>query len=175
MVYYPKKQPKKATVISLFLYVCAIAMFILSSYFTPRMVYQLIGLVLVSIALFITSRYVLTDYKYVIKDAERASDKVAFSIIKVNGKREAIMANFDLLDVFAIEKCKKIAQFEKKHGKVTKFYGYTSNLSSPNTYMMGIEFNKMRVLFAIELNEEFLAEIKSRIPLNGDSENKKQT
>ena len=166
MIYYPKKQPRRATAISLLLYVGAIVLFIVSSFFTPTMPYQLSALVMVSIGLFITSRYILTDYKYVIKDAERASDKVGFSIIKVNGKREAVMATFDLLDVYAFEKCKKISVFEKKHGKVNKFYGYVSNLSSPDTYRLGLKFNGMKIILAIECSEEFSKEIEARIPQN---------
>ncbi len=166
MIYYPKKQPKRATAISLFLYIGAIALFIISSFFTPTMPYQLIALVLVSIGLFLTSRYILTDYKYIIKDAERSTDKIGFSIVKVNGKREAVMANFDLLDVYAFEKCKKISVFEKKHGKVNKFYGYVSNLSSPDTYMLALKFNGMKIILAIECSEDFAKEIKARIPQN---------
>lgn len=164
MLYYPKKQPKKATVISLLLYAGAIILFIISGFLAPKLAYQLGALVLVAIAIFFTSRYILTDYKYVIKDAEKATDKIGFTIVKVNGKREAVMANFDLISAYAFEKCKKISAFEKKHGKVNKFYGYTSNLSSPDTYMLGIEFNGLKVLFAIEANEEFAEQIHIRIP-----------
>ena len=169
MLYYPKKQPKKAALISVLLYGGAAALFIVSGFLAPRLAYQLIALVLVSIGLFLTSRYILTDYKYVIKDIERTGDEVKLSIIKVNGKREAVMASFKLLDAYALEKCKKISQFEKKHGKVDKFYGYTSNLSSPDTYMLAINFNQMKVLFGIELSPDFASELRSRLVINEDN------
>ncbi len=163
MLYHPKKQPKKAALISVLLYAGAAVLFIISGFFAPRLAYQLGALVFISIGIFITSRYILTDYKYVIKDIERTGDEVKFSIIKVNGSREAVMANFDLLSAYALEKCKKISQFEKKHGKVNKFYGYTSNFSSPDTYMLAIEFNGLKVLFGIELSKDFAYELKSRL------------
>ena len=111
----------------------------------------------------------LTDYKYVITDIERPGDEVKFTIVKINGKREAIMANFNLIDAYALEKCKKISHFEKKHGKVDKFYGYTSNLSSPDTYMLAINFNQMKVLFGIELSPDFASEIRSRLVITEDN------
>ncbi len=162
MFYIPKKLPKKATLISIAAYFLAAIFFVLGEIFTPRLVFQLIALISVSIGIFFTSRYILTDYKYVIKDIEAKGEEVGFSIIKISGKREAVMANFDLLSVYAIEKCKKISDFEKKHGKVNKFYGYTSNFSSPDTYMLAINFNQMKVLFAIEISEQFFSEINAR-------------
>lgn len=166
MIFAPKKQPKKAAVLAVILYVAAAGLYLLGEIFTPRLAYQLSALVIVAIAIFITSRFLLTDYKYVIKDAERATDKISFTIVKINGSREAIMANFDFISIFALEKCKKISQFEKKHGKVNKFYNYCSNFSSPDTHMMGIEFNKMKVLFAIEADEKFVREITCRMTKN---------
>lgn len=168
MLYYPKKQPKKAALISVLLYAGAAVLFIISSFFAPKLAYQLGALVFISIGIFFTSRYILTDYKYVIKDIERAGDEVKFSIIKVSGSREAIMANFNLLDAYALEKCKKISQFEKKHGKVNKFYGYTSNFSSPDTYMLAIKFNGLNVLFGIELSEQFADELRARLTTTSD-------
>lgn len=166
MIFKPQKQPKKAGTVAVILYATAAGLFLISQFLKPPFPYQLMALIIISIALFITSRYILTDYKYVIRDAERASDKVSFTIVKINGSREAIMANFDLISVYAFEKCKKISDFEKKYGKVNKFYGYTSNFSSPDTYMMGIEFNQMKVLFAIEADENFAREIMARTVLN---------
>jgi hypothetical protein len=147
----------------------AAMMFLISNFLTPRLAYQLLGAILASVGIFFATRYMLTDYKYVITDIERPGDEVKFTIVKINGKREAIMANFNLIDAYAIEKCKKISQFEKKHGKVNKFYGYTSNFSSPDTYMLAINFNQMKVLFAIELNDSFAAELKNRLTFNSDT------
>ena len=164
MIFSPKKTPKKAAVITVLLYVASAGALLCSRFLAPRLPYQLIALVCAAIAIYLTSRYLLTDYKYAIKDAERASDKIAFSIIKVNGKRENVMANFDLISVYAFEKCAKVSAFEKKYGKVDKFYNYTSNLGSPLKYMLAMEFNGMKVLFVIEADEEFAREITARIP-----------
>ncbi len=163
MVYQPKKQPKKAALTSVVLYAISAVLFILGSFLTPSMAYQLAALVFISLGVFLTSRYILTDYKYVILDDDFDGNKTKFSIVKVNGNREAIMATFDFSSVYALEKCKKISEFEKKHGKTNKYYGYTSNFASPDKYMLAIEFNNMKVLFGIEPSEQFAAEISARI------------
>ncbi len=172
MLYYPKKQPKKAALISVILYACAAVMFIISGFLTPKLAWQLLGLVFISVGIFFTARYILTDYKYVLKDIDRQGDEVKFTIIKINGKREAIMATFNLLDAYALEKCKKLSAFEKEHGKVNKFYSYCSNMSSPDTHMLAIKFNGLKVVLAVELNEEFANEIKSRM-VNTSDENER--
>ncbi len=171
MLHYPKKQPKKAAIISVCLYAGAAVLFTASGFFQPRLAWQLMALVLVSVGIFFTSRYILTDYKYVIKDIERPDGEVKLSIIKINGSREAIMADFKLLDAYAFEKCRSLRDFEKKHGKATKFYGYCSNFSSPDTHMLAINFNNMKVVFAIEANEEFAREIEARLVINKENQN----
>ena len=169
MFFIPKKEPKKAAILSVILIMLGALMFSVSYVLTPRLAYQLLGAIFASVGIFFASRYMLTDYKYVITDIERQGDEIKFTIVKISGKREAVMANFNLIDAYAFEKCKKISQFEKKHGKVNKFYGYTSNFSSPNTYMLAISFNKMKVLFAIELDDDFAAELEKRLVLNTEN------
>ena len=173
MYYVPKKQPKIAGIISVVLYGVAAGLYVLSEFITPRLVYQLAALVAVAVGLFFTSRYLLTDYKYVIKDIEQKDSEASFTIVKLSGKREAIIANFDIISIYALEKCRKNSEFEEKHGKVTKIYNYTSNFASPDTYKLAINFNNMKVLFSVELSEEFAAELKARMvqtPQN-DTEN----
>ena len=114
MLYYPRKQPKNATLLSVILYMGAAAMFLISELAAPRLLWQLFALILVSVGIFFTARYLLTDYKYVIKDSEQSENQSKFTIIKVNGKREAIMATFNLVDAYSLERCKKLRAFEKK-------------------------------------------------------------
>lgn len=163
MYYTPKKQPKIAGILSVALYAAAATLYVLSEFFTPRLAYQLAALVLVALGLFFTSRYLLTDYKYVIRDIEQKDSEASFTIVKISGKREAIVANFDIISIYALEKCRKNSEFEEKHGKVTKIYNYTSNFASPDVYKLAINFNDMKVLFSVELCDEFAAEIKARM------------
>ena len=164
MYYVPKKAPRNAAVISVSLFGGAAALYLVGEFFSPRLFFQLIALILAAVGIYLTSRYILTDYKYVLKDIDGPYQEISFTIVKVNGKREAIMANFELNDVYALEKCRKTSAFEQKHGKVNKVYNYCSNLLSPDVYKLALKFNGMNVLFSVELSEEFAREISVRLP-----------
>lgn len=164
MIYYPKKNTGPAAAISIAMYCGAALLFLVSELGVPyKMVFQLAGLVFLSFGIYFTARYMLTDYKYVIKDIEKPDDKVSFAIVKVNGKRETVTANFYLSSVYAFEKSEGVKKFEKKHGRVDKVYNDRSNFKTSQIYAMAIEFNGMKVLFLLELSEEFADEIRARL------------
>ena len=164
MFYIPRKLPRNALITSLLMFIAAAALFLVSEFFNPRLAYQLLALAAVSFAIFLVSRYALTDYKYVIKDIDGPDQQISFTIVKINGKREAIMANFNLDDAYALEKLTKVSDFEAKHGKVNKLYNYKSNFMPSEAYMLAIKFNAMNVLFEVELSNEFANEIRLRMP-----------
>ena len=174
MYYKPKKQPKKAGISSVLLYGAAALLYVTGEFISPRLVYQAAALVCVAVALFITGRYLLTDYKYVLKDIDQRGAEVTFSIIKINGQREVAMANFKMLSAFALEKCKRLATFEAIHGKADKYYNYCTNLSSDDAYKLGIDFNGMKVVFSIELSDEMAQRIRDCIPCKDVNEDKAQ-
>ncbi len=164
MIYYPKKNTGPAAAISIAMYCGAALLFLVSELGVPyKMVFQLAALVFLSFGIYFTARYMLTDYKYVIKDIEKPDDKVSFAIVKVNGKRETVTANFYLSSVYAFEKSEGVKKFEKKHGRVDKVYNDRSNFKTSQIYAMAIEFNGMKVLFLLELSEEFADEIRARL------------
>ena len=63
---------------------------------------------------------------------------------------------------------KNFGLLKKKHGKVDKFYGYCSNFSSPDTHILAINFNNMKIALAIELSSEFAYELGARITRQTD-------
>jgi len=170
MIYYPKKQPKKAATVSLIYIACATALYMLGDLFAPRMVFQMLALVFIALTIYTVSRYLLTDYKYVLTDAERIGEEAKLSVVRVTGKRENVMATFDMKDVYAFEKGRSTKDFEKKHGKVNKVFNYVSNFLSPDVYKLAISFNGMNVLFSIELSDEF-AHIIDTVMVKNDENN----
>lgn len=164
MIYYPKKNTGPAAAVSIALYCGAALMFLISELGVPyRLVFQLAALVMLSFGIYFTSRYMLTDYKYVLKDIEKPDDKVSFAVVKVNGKRETVTANFYLESVYVFEKSEGVKAFETKHGKIDKVYNNRSNFKTNEIYSMAIEFNGMKVLFLLELSERFADEIRARL------------
>ena len=163
MFYIPPKKPRAACVTGVLMFGAAAILYFLGEFLYPRVIYQLCALILVTMAIFIASKFLLSDYKYVISDIESHGGEVTFVIVKISGKRENVMANFDIKDIYAMEKCKKVSAFEKLHGKVDKVYNYVSNFMADDVYMLAIEFNSAQVLFSIELSDKFAEEIKARM------------
>ena len=161
MYYIPKKIPKAAGLISVGFYGAAAVFYVLGEFLKPRLAFQLPALVLIALGVFFTSRYILTDYKYVLKDIERKGEEVTLTVVRVNGKRETVVASFDLLDAYAFEKCKTNTEFEQKHGKVDKIYNYVSNLFSEERHMLAFTFNGKKVALTIELCPEFVANVRA--------------
>jgi hypothetical protein len=164
MIYIPPKQPRAACVCGVTALGSGAVLYFLGEFLRPRAMFQLSSLILITIAIFLAAKFLLCDYKYVINAPETENRGCTFVIVKISGKRENVMASFDLGDVYAFEKCKKISAFEKAHGKVNKAYNYVSNFMSNDVYSIAINFNGEKILFLVELSEKFANETKQRIP-----------
>lgn len=170
MIYTPRKNPKKAAYVSGISFAIAVALYTVGEFLPAgRMLFQILALFALAFAIMLVSRYLLTDYKYVIRDAERTDQEASFSIIKISGKREVPVANFEFISVYAFKRCKGAKEFEKEHGRVDKIYNYSSNFRSEDTCAMAINFNSKKVLLIIEADEIFERDIKSRM-IQPDSE-----
>ncbi len=160
MIYYPKKQPKTATLWTVAAIFSAALFYTLGELgIGYRAVFQCSALLLFAVAILLMSRYLLTDYKYVISDASSASDNVKFVIIKVSGKREVEMAKYDMTEIYAAGRFGSVKAFEAAHGNVNKYFNYCTNLAPKNSFFMAMTFNGMKILFRIECDAAFEKEI----------------
>lgn len=171
MIYIPIKKPKKATYVSSATLIIAIMLYTVGELApVPKMPFVLGALVLLAYGVMLISRYLLTDYKYVITDSDRMDKEPSFSIIKISGKRETPVATFDFVSVYRCDRCKSTSEFEKKHGKVDKVFNYCTNYRADDRYAVAIEFNGMKVLIFIEADIIFEREIILRSPTTPDEE-----
>ena len=127
-----------------------------------KMPMQLTALGLFAFGIMLIARYLLTDYKYVLTDAERADNGPSFTIVKISGKREIAVATFDLSSVYKVYRCKSTRAFEKEHGRVDKVFNYCTNYRAEDRFAVAIEFNGMKVLIFIEADGIFEREIALR-------------
>ena len=164
MTYYPIKKPRRAAVFTLVCFVLTAGLYTLGQLGLGfRMLFQLAALITLSIGIMMVSRYMLTDYKYVISDIDRRDGSMSFSIVRVTGKREVEMGHFDMTSIYACGRERSLGDFEREHGKVDKVYNYTSNYRSGERYRMAIEFNQKKIMFLIDASQAFEAEIEKRI------------
>ena len=165
MIFQPKKDTKKASITTVLLFAAGGTMYFIGEFVSSfRMLFQFAALVLLATGIYLMSRYLMTDHRYVISDVERRDDDVVFSVVKVTGNRENIMASFDFADVYAFEQI-SLKEFEARHGKVNKVYNYCQNFRPESPYRMGVEFNGMKIVLVIEADEILAQEIKSRCDL----------
>ncbi len=160
MIYTPIKRPKKAAYTAAASIIFATALYTAGE-FVPagKMLFQLSALGLLAFGIMLISRYLLTDYKYVITDSDRIGKEPSFTVIKISGKREIPVVNFDFVSVYECHRCKNTAEFEKKCGKVNKVLNYCSNYRADDRFAVAIEFNGNKVLIFIEADHIFEKEI----------------
>ncbi len=170
MVYYPKKQPKKATLLTLSSILGASLLYVAGDLgIGYRAVFQISALLLFAVGIMLMSRYILTDHKYAISYPDKADEAVYFVIFKVNGQRSIEMAKFDISEIYACERCRSVKKFESEHGMVDKVFNYTSNLCPADEIQLAITFNQKKVLFRIEGEDELLDLILSKITPKEDN------
>ena len=168
MIFQPKKDAKKASVTTVLLFAAGGTMYFTGEFVSGfRMFFQFSALALIALGIYLMSRYLLTDHRYVISDIERRGDEVAFSVVRVTGNRENVMASFDFADIYAFEQI-GLKEFETKHGRVNKVYNYCQNFRPEAPYRMGISFNGMKIVLVIEADEALAQEIRARLTENTD-------
>lgn len=163
MIYQPKKYPKKVSIICVLLYGLGGTGYFIGEFVASfRMFFQLSAVIAVAFGMMLMARYLLTDHRYVISDIERMGDEVKFTIVKINGKRENVMATFNFDSIYAFEKT-SLKELEGKYGKVNKVYNYCQNFRAKDVYRMAIDFNGMKIVFVIECDDVFARAVECRM------------
>ncbi len=167
MMYIPIKKPKKAAYTAAASIVIGTALYTAGEFVaTAKMPFQLVALGAFAFGIMLIARYLLTDYKYVITDSERADKEPSFTIVKISGKRETAVATFDFTSVYKCCRCKSTSEFERANGKVNKVFNYCTNYRPEDRYAVAIEFNGMKVLIFIEADIIFEREIETRAEID---------
>ena len=113
MLYIPKKEPKKAAYTSAVSFVIATLLYPAGELLkVAKMPMQLTALGFFAFGIMLIARYLLTDYKYVLTDTERADKGPSFTIVKISGKREIAVATFDVSSVYKTLRCKSTKAFD---------------------------------------------------------------
>ncbi len=161
MIFYPQKHPQNAAFITIGTIILAGVLYFIGDLgFGYRAAFQMTALLALAVGILILSRYILTDYKYIITAPNQDGTRY-FMIVKVSGKREFEMAKFDISELYAYKRCRSVKEFESENGDVDKIFNYLTNFRSPNEFQLAITFNGKKVLFRIDAEPELEAEIRS--------------
>ena len=156
-IYKPEKNSKLPITICIACIAVGIVIFILGNFnIGHRLTQQLIALVLMVIAIEITTKYILTDYVYEINPEHSSPDLI---VTKIGGNRKMAVCNIGADSVICVQKRGKTKEFEEKYGRMDVKYSYISNLRAENVAWIHFIHNDKKVLVAIEVNDEFYGEI----------------
>jgi len=163
--YIPKKEAGNAAVFAGIFIAATAALWIMPFFIHNfRLIYQLSGVVTATIAVQITTRFIISGYIYIL-------DKTDFIIVRANGKKSVRVCNISLETAVGIsESNKKFAEIEKQFGKIDARLNYCQNLFPDKTYSYIFDFNDKKTLIKFECDKFFIAEMKRRIEyakLNG--------
>ena len=164
MKYIAARKPGRVTLLTLFLYVVGVVLFILPSYlsFAYGAFCQLGGIAFIAFAIQFTIRYMLTDYTYEIYDYASAKSRYPLlNIYRTQGQRSTLIAAVGFDDMVSIEKKPKI------EGGVTLAANYCPAFRAKDVYCVTVSDGGKQKLVYLECDEAFAARIAERIALYG--------
>ena len=156
----PKKEIKNAAIFSGICIFSAAALItasmFVSNFAVVRLVYRLSAVVFATAAIQITSRFILSDYIYIL-------DKTNFIIVKVNGAKSAQVCNISLeTSISVFEKNKKFSEIEKQFDKFNKT-NFCQNMIPYKLYVYIFELNQKKSAVIFEPDRNFIAEMQKRM------------
>lgn len=152
-VYKPEKKTKLPIAICIVCIAVGISLFLLGNFnIGHRLTQQIIALVLLVIAIEITTKYILTDYVYEINLEHELPDLI---VTKIGGNRKMAVCNIGADSVICVQRRGKTREFEEKYGRMDVRYSYISNMRPENVVWIHFLHNEKKALVAIEASDEF--------------------
>lgn len=161
-VYKPEKNRKTPIAICVACIVCGLTLFVLGGMNIGwNLGQQIAALILLVIAIEITTKYILTEYVYEINLSDGSPDLI---VTKIGGTRSMAVCNIGADSIVCVIKRGKLRDFEKKYGRMDARYNYYSNFGTKDIVWLHFIHNEKKIIVAIEANEAFYAEIKRYFP-----------
>jgi len=158
MSYTPPKNNRPPIVISILLFLCAASSVIFYSLnIGIVLILQLIIVIAVSAAGFITARYGLSSYTYII-ERDLSLDRVQrFKIIKTQANRRRIICDISLTTAIAVIPKAPMAEIHAKYGRINRKFNYNVNMFPESSYYYIFDYNGDGKTDIIEFegNEDF--------------------
>lgn len=166
MQYYPHRQNKHGLFISILLYILAGVCFFGSGQAVPYPgLWQIVGMGFAVTAILVTGRYSLSNYLYILTPPDLLDRKNQLTVVRVLGQKRETVAKIELNTVTAVLRASewkaKARQMEKK---LTQRGDFCVDLFPAQSYILVAE-GKDRIVIALQCDEAFITELKSRIYL----------
>lgn len=159
-MFYAPKPNKKGWLTSLSLILMSVVVSSMSQ--TVKFgggIFNVASAVLLTAALFISVRYVISNYVY-----EITSD--SFAVTKITGRRKTVVASLSLSEAIGISKRPKTkderADFHSRFGKTDARMNFCRNLFA-DSYVLVSNFNGKKYEILLEVNAQFAHMIESAV------------
>lgn len=157
MTYIPKKN-NKALNIACALIIIGIIVFAMSNYIIYPALFQLISLGAIVAGVFLLTRYVLPEYRYIIDDREDGNSDLI--VIKKQGSREIKVCHIALSAVSEVI-CEKYGRV-----KCDERYNYAVNIASDTVCVIFSDGDRTSCVM-LEADAAFCDELKCRTGSSG--------
>ncbi|MBQ8004903.1 MAG: hypothetical protein IJ303_01145 [Clostridia bacterium] len=157
--YMPPRDIKKCSGISLCGLLIGFGMIYCSNFLPYSTAFQILGIALLSIAIFLTTRYVVKKYVYSIQKAGEGD--YDFVVNEVNGKRSVVACriNIDEIEDFIYSADGKMpGKYSGKTGKAILRYNYCQDIFPLDAYYLYANIREGRVCIKFSPDKK-LAEI----------------
>ncbi|MBQ8508842.1 MAG: hypothetical protein IJ493_02935 [Clostridia bacterium] len=169
MTYRPKQNGAAKKVAFLLLLIGILIMMISSLDIPLRAVLQIIAILCVVVGLQYLTRYVLSDFRYVLEDNDDGSADLL--IFKAQGQREAKVAHVALNRTVAFFKRDTLKDYQAKYGKTSHRFNYCQNPDKAVEWLLIFKDGEDLIEVIFEPDAAFVNEMNKRIGSGGDGMN----
>jgi len=161
-IYIPKQNKKYAVGLCALMYVIAAVSLLVGQVRTPRLLWQLIGIAALTVGIQFTTRYVLTEYRYILSDLALLHEANELKVEQVRGKNRKLVCSLSLDTRIALVKYTSMSALEAEYGRISRTFNFSPNISSDNRYAYVFEFNGATNLLLLDCDDEFVRQYKLR-------------
>ena len=161
--YTPASKNKKALILTFLLFFCAAICLFAGQNLPYRGVWQFIGLGCLVLAIQITSRYLLTAFRYSLSPLDGLDEANDFTVERIQGNHTKVVANVSLYTHVALLPRQPMAELDKKVGKIGRLFNFCPTLFPDGAWVYVFEFNGEQHALLFEPDDEFLRQLRLRI------------
>ena len=161
-VYTPPHNKRQATVISAILFAAAALTFMFGNFLPMRLIWQVVAIGTLTAGILITSRFVLTEYRYKLNDLAHLHESNQLIVESVQGKNVKTVCSLTLETRVGFAKYESLKQIEEKYGHISRSFSYSPNLFSESKYAYIFEFNDETNMILLDCDDEFVRQFRMR-------------
>ena len=158
----PPHTKKQAVTVSAILFAAAMLCFVFGRFMPMTLIWQAVAICSLVAGIQITSKYVLTEYRYKLNDLAHLHESNQLIVESVQGKNVKTVCSLTLETRVGFTKYESLKQIEEKYGHISRSFSYSPNMFSDSKYAYIFEFNDETNLIILDVDDEFVRQFRMR-------------